>query len=176
MAAADGFSERSASAPERSHLGGPNGLADQPVEQSAARLTAAQAAALREQEPALSPWRVVAMQCVAGVVLACVVWFLAGEFAAKSAAYGAIAVIIPAALFARGIMSKFSSLNAATSTFGFFLWEAVKLGASVVLIALAPRFLDNVSWLAMMAGLFVTLKMYWLALLWRPRPKANLKA
>ena len=92
-----------------------------------------------------------------------------------SAAYGAIAVIIPASLFARGIMSKFSSLNAAMSTFGFFLWEAVKLGASLMLIALAPRFIEDVSWLAMLAGLFVTLKMYWLALLLRPRSKTNLK-
>ena len=147
-------------------------LQDQPV----VRLTAAQAEALRQQDPALSPWVVVGLQCLAGVVVALLAWVLVGEVAAMSAAYGAIAVIIPAALFARGIMSKFSSLNAATSTFGFFLWEAVKLGASVMLVALAPRFIENLSWLAMLAGLFVTLKMYWLALLLRPRSKTNLKA
>ena len=139
------------------------------------RLTAAQAEILRQQDPALSPWVVVGLQCLAGMVAALVAWVLVYEVAAMSAAYGAIAVIIPASLFARGIMSKFSSLNAAMSTFGFFLWEAVKLGASLMLIALAPRFIEDVSWLAMLAGLFVTLKMYWLALLLRPRSKTNLK-
>ena len=140
------------------------------------RLTAEQAAALRLQEPALSPWSVVGLQCLAGVLVSVTGWIFGGEGAALSAAYGAFVVIMPAALFARGIMSKFSSLNAATSTFGFFLWEAVKLGASLMLIALAPRFIEDLSWLAMLAGLFVTLKMYWLALLLRPRSKANLKA
>jgi ATP synthase protein I len=144
--------------------------------QPVVRLTAEQASLLRQQDPALSPWVVVGLQCLAGVVVALLAWVLVGGVAAISAAYGAIAVIIPAALFARGIMSKFSSLNAATSTFGFFLWEAVKLGASLMLVALAPRFIENLSWLAMLAGLFVTLKMYWLALLMRPRPKTNLKA
>ena len=140
------------------------------------RLTAEQADALRQQDPALSPWVVVGLQGMAGTLVALMAWVLVGELAAISAAYGAIAVIIPAALFARGIMSKFSSLNAATSTFGFFLWEAVKLGATLMLVALAPRFIENLSWLAMLAGLFFTLKMYWLALLLRPRSKTNLKA
>jgi ATP synthase protein I len=88
-----------------------------------------------------------------------------------SAAYGALAVIIPAALFARGLMSQFSSLNAATAGFGFFVWEAVKMAVSVAMIVAAPRLIADLSWLALMAGLFVTLKMYWLALLKRPKPK-----
>lgn len=140
------------------------------------RMTSEQAALLRQLDPALSPWAVVGLQCVAGVSVSLLAWIFSGEIAAFSAAYGAIAVIMPAALFARGIMSKFSSLNAATASFGFFLWEAVKIGASLLLIALAPQLIANLSWLAMLAGLFFTLKMYWLALLWRPRPKANLKA
>ncbi len=140
------------------------------------RLTAEQVKLLREQQRPVSPWVVVGMQCLAGIGVALAAWFLVGEIAAISAAYGAIAVIIPAALFARGIASKFSSLNAATSTFGFFLWEAVKLGASLTLVALGPRFIENLSWLAMLAGLFVTLKMYWLALLLRRGPKTNLIA
>ena len=140
------------------------------------RLTAQQADLLRQKNPVVSPWAVVGLQCVAGVLVSGLAWGLSGDGAAQSAAYGAIAVIIPAALFARGIMSKFSSLNAATSTFGFFVWEAVKLGTSLALIALAPRLIEDLSWLAMLAGLFVTLKMYWFALLWRPRPKTNLKA
>ena len=149
---------------------------DESQDAPAVPLTALQAAALRQIDPALSPWSVVGLQVVSGVLVTLVCWWFAGALAAISAAYGAIAVIMPAALFARGIMSKFSSLNAATASFGFFLWEAVKIGASLLLIALAPQLIADLSWLAMLAGLFVTLKMYWLALLWRPRPKTNLKA
>ncbi len=136
------------------------------------RLTAQQAQALRESDPALSPWWVVGLQCLAGFATALVAWGVSGDAAvALSAAYGALAVIIPAALFARGLMSRFSSLHAATATFGFFLWEAVKLAVSIAMLAAAPRLIENLSWLAMLVGLVVTLKMYWLALLKRPKPK-----
>ena len=91
---------------------------------------------------------------------------------AWSVAYGALAVILPAALFARGVMSRFSSLNAVTASFGFFIWEAVKMAVSVGMIALAPHLVVDLSWLALMAGLFVTLKMYWVALLRRPSAKS----
>ena len=134
-------------------------------------LTAQEAQALRERDPALSPWWIVGMQCVAGLSVALVAWGVSGAVAAWSAAYGALAVIIPAALFARGLMSRFSSLHAATASFGFFLWEAVKLAVSIAMIAAAPRLIENLSWLALLVGLVVTLKMYWLALLMRPKPK-----
>jgi ATP synthase protein I len=68
-------------------------------------------------------------------------------------------------------MSQFSSLNAATASFGFFVWEAVKLAVSVAMIVLASRLVADLNWLALLAGLFVTLKMYWLALLKRPKPE-----
>ncbi len=145
---------------------------DEFEDQDFKRLTSQQAQALRESDPALSPWWVVGLQCVAGLVVALVVWGVSGKAAmAWSAAYGALAVIIPAALFARGLMSQFSSLNAATASFGFFVWEAVKMAVSVAMIVLAPRVIADLSWLAMMVGLFVTLKMYWFALLKRPKPK-----
>jgi ATP synthase protein I len=126
-------------------------------------LTAAQAQALREIEPAVSPWRIVRLQCGVGVLMALVAWGL----------YGVLVVVIPAALFARGLMSRFSSINPATASFGFFLWEAVKIGVSVVMLAAAPRLIENLSWLALMAGLVVTLKVYWLALLMRAKPQKD---
>ena len=151
--------------------------ADEPQEQDFKPLTAEQARVLRESEPALSPWRVVGWQMVAGLLSALVAWGVSGQAVAGwSAMYGAVAVIIPAALFARGLMSQFSSLNAAAASFGFFVWEAVKLAVSVAMIAAAPRLIENLSWLAMMAGLFVTLKVYWLALLLRPKRKTDLRA
>lgn len=146
--------------------------ADEPEEQEFKRLTAEQAQALRESDPALSPWWVVGLQCLAGLVVALLAWGVSGKASVGwSAGYGALAVIIPAALFARGLMSRFSSINAATAGFGFFLWEAVKIAVSIAMIAVAPRLIADLSWLALLAGLFVTLKMYWLALLKRPKPK-----
>lgn len=141
-------------------------------EQDYKPLTKHEAQDLRMRDPAVSPWWIVGLQCVAGLVVALVAWGVSGDaVAAWSAAYGALAVIIPAALFARGLMSQFSSINAATAGFGFFLWEAVKIAVSIAMIAVAPRLIENLSWLALLAGLFVTLKMYWLALLKRPKPK-----
>jgi ATP synthase protein I len=137
-------------------------------------LTAAQAQALREIEPAVSPWRIVRLQCGVGALVALVAWGVTGEaVVGGSALYGALVVVIPAALFARGLMSRFSSINPATASFGFFLWEAVKIGVSVVMLAAAPRLIENLSWLALMAGLVVTLKVYWLALLMRAKPQKD---
>ena len=145
---------------------------DEPEEDNFKRLTAQEAQELRERDPALSPWWVVGLQCVAGLAVALVAWGVSGKASVGwSAGYGALAVIIPAALFARGLMSQFSSLNAATASFGFFVWEAVKLAVSIAMIAMAPRLVVNLSWLALLVGLLVTLKMYWLALLKRPKPK-----
>ena len=146
--------------------------ADESEEENFKRLTAQEAQALRERDPALSPWWVVGLQCVAGLVVALVAWGVSGKASVGwSAGYGALAVIIPAALFARGLMSQFSSLNAATASFGFFVWEAVKLAVSIAMIAMAPRLVGDLSWLALLVGLLVTLKMYWFALLKRPKPK-----
>jgi ATP synthase protein I len=137
-------------------------------------LTAVQAQALRDIEPAVSPWRIVRLQCGVGVLVALVAWGMTGEAqVGGSALYGALVVVIPAALFARGLMSRFSSINPATASFGFFLWEAVKIGVSVVMLAAAPRLIANLSWLALMAGLIVTLKVYWLALLMRAKPQKD---
>ena len=146
--------------------------ADESEEEDFKRLTAQEAQELRESDPALSPWWVVGLQCLAGLTVALVAWGVSGKASvAWSAGYGALAVIIPAALFARGLMSRFSSINAATAGFGFFLWEAVKLAVGVAMVAMAPKLIADLSWLAMLAGLFVTLKMYWFALLKRPKPK-----
>lgn len=138
-------------------------------------LTAEQAQALREKNPPLSPWRVVSGQVLVGLLVALVAWGLTGRRSVGwSAAYGALAVVIPAVLFARGLMSQFSSVNAMTAGFGFFVWEAVKIAVSVGMLFAAPRLVADLDWLAMLIGLIVTLKVYWLALLMRPKRKRSL--
>jgi ATP synthase protein I len=128
-------------------------------------LTPEQAQRLVAQNPSLSVWWVLSAQMVVGVVAAIVAGVLTGQGAsAWSAFYGCLAVVIPGALFARGLRSQFSSISAVTAGFGFFVWEAVKIGVSVAMLAAAPRLVADLDWLAMLIGLIVTLKVYWLAL------------
>lgn len=138
------------------------------------RLSAEEAQALRELHPSVSPWRIVRLQLVVGVLVALAAWGFTGKSSMGwSAGYGALAVVIPAVLFARGLMSQFSSINAATAGFGFFVWEAVKIAASVGMLFAAPQLVADLDWLAMLIGLIVTLKVYWVALLMRPKRKTK---
>ncbi len=136
------------------------------------RLTKQEAQALRELQPPISPWRVIRLQVVVGIVATLVVWFFAAESSVVwSVAYGALAVILPAMLFARGLMSQFSSINAMTAGFGFFVWEAVKIGVSVAMLFAAPKLVSDLNWVAMLLSLALTMKVYWVALLMRPKLK-----
>ena len=135
-------------------------------------LTPDQAQRLIAQNPSLSVWWVLSAQLVVGVLAAMVAGILTGQGAsAWSAFYGCLAVVIPGALFARGLRSQFSSISPVTAGFGFFVWEAVKIGVSVAMLAAAPRLVADLDWLAMLIGLIVTLKVYWLALLVRQKRK-----
>ena len=135
------------------------------VQETFEPLTAQQVAELRKRQPLLSVWRVVSAQVVLGLLVAALVWFVSGQKAAVySAVYGALAVIVPAALFARGLTSRVASLNAGAAVLGFFLWEMVKIGLTVAMLFAAPRLVNDLSWPAMLAGLVVTMKVYWVAL------------
>jgi ATP synthase protein I len=128
-------------------------------------LAAEQVIELRKRQPLLSVWRVVAVQVLLGLLVAALVWWVSGRMAAVySAAYGALAVIVPAALFARGLTSRVASVNAGAAVFGFFLWEMVKIGLTVAMLFAAPRLVNDLSWPAMLAGLIVTMKVYWVVL------------
>lgn len=133
-------------------------------------LTREEAQKLREASPSLSPWWVVAGQLVAGVLVACVAWAWTGrQNVAWSAFYGALAVVIPAALFVRGLTSKVASMNAGAAVLGFFLWEMVKIGLTIAMLFAAPRLIEDLSWPAMLAGLIVTMKVYWGVLWFKPK-------
>jgi ATP synthase protein I len=72
--------------------------------------------------------------------------------------------VVPAALFALGMTGRRASVNAGSAVFGFFLWELVKLVLTVAALVAAPRWVEGLSWPAMLVGLLVTMKVYWLAL------------
>lgn len=131
-------------------------------------LTAQQVQDLRRIQPLLSVWRVVAAQMGVGLLVALVSWGVSGKTSVGvSAGYGALAVVIPAALFARGLTRRMNSLHAGAAVLGFFVWEVVKIALTVAMLALAPRVIDELSWPAMLVGLVVTMKVYWVALAWR---------
>jgi ATP synthase protein I len=135
-------------------------------------LNAQEAQKLREQNPPVSPWWVVAGQAVVGLVVALGAWGLTGkQNVGWSAAYGALVVVIPAAIFARGLTGRFASLNAATATVGFMAWEMVKIASSIALLMAAPRWVTALSWPALLVGLVLTMKVYWVALAYRPRSR-----
>ncbi|HOE42641.1 MAG TPA: ATP synthase subunit I [Rhodoferax sp.] len=141
------------------------------------RLSREEAQALREIQPPISPWRVIRLQVVVGFLVSLLAWLFTMNLAVVwSAAYGALVVVIPAMLFARGLMSQFSSINAMTAGFGFFVWEAAKIAVSVAMLFAAPKLVAGLDWLVMLIGLVVTLKVYWVALLMRPKLKLMSKS
>jgi len=81
-------------------------------------LSAEEARQWREQHPALSPWRIVAWQAVAGSLAAGLAWLVSGrETLAGSVLYGALAVVLPASVLARAMSRQSGAAGAALAVF-----------------------------------------------------------
>jgi ATP synthase protein I len=133
-------------------------------------LTRQEADKLRHASPSISAWTVLAGQLVCSVVVAMAAALLTGrQSMGWSALYGALAVVIPGALFARGLTSKVALMNPGAAVAGFFLWEMVKIGLTVAMLFAAPRVVANLSWPAMLVGMVVTMKVVWLVLVLHAR-------
>lgn len=137
-------------------------------------LTAEEARKWREKNPSISPATVVVVQALVGVLVALAAWGLTGRAnVGWSAGYGALAVVIPAALFARGL-ARWMSLKdprarLVGAAFGFFVWEMVKMALTVAMLFAAPRLVVGLSWPALLLGLFLTIKVYWVAMAFSPK-------
>ena len=132
-------------------------------------LTAQEADQWRSRNPPLSVWKVVAGQALVGVLVGLVAWLVTGRASVGwSAAYGALAVVVPAALFARGVLRHKASVNQRAAMVGFFGWEIAKIVLTVALLAAAPRLVPGLSWIALLVGMVIAMKTYWVALLVRP--------
>lgn len=135
-------------------------------------LTREQAQALRTAEPPLSPWFVVGVQAALGAGVALLLALVSGHGEwGWSLLYGAATVVVPGALMARGMTSRLSSKSPGTSAVSFMLWEMVKIAVSIAMLMLAPKLVQNLAWPALLAGLVLCMKVYWVALLWRGRRK-----
>ena len=128
-------------------------------------LTAQEASDWRERYPQVTVWRIVVVQAAMAVLVALLAWWVTGRAAAGwSAAYGGLAVVLPAALFARGVARKRPGGTGAALV-GIFGWELVKLVLCIAMLVAAPKLIPGLSWLALLAGLIVVMKTYWIALI-----------
>ncbi len=141
--------------------------ADETREAAHKPLTREQAQALLANSPhSVSPWRVIAVQAAIGVLAAAVAGLLdtaGGWF--WSALYGAAVVVVPGALMARGMTSRLSSVSPGASAFSVMLWSTVKMGVSIVMLLLAAKLVQPLSWPALLATMVLCMLVYWFALL-----------
>jgi ATP synthase protein I len=126
-------------------------------------LTAEQARQWRRAHPAMSPWWVIVWQAAMAIVVALLAGVLVGRSAGWSAGYGALAVLLPAALMVRGLQRQRHVAQAGAAMLGFVIWESVKIALTVAMLLLAPVLIQPLNWLALVAGLIATMKVYWLA-------------
>jgi ATP synthase protein I len=128
-------------------------------------LTAEQAQAWRQQHPMASPWRVVLLQVLVGGLMAALTGWVSGQLRlAASVAWGVVAVVIPAVVFVRALSRQMRMRQAGSALVGLFVWELVKIVLTVALLLVAPKVISDLSWLALVAGFVVTMKVYWLAM------------
>ena len=133
-------------------------------------LTREEAQALRSKQPMVSPWRVVGVQAVVGLicVMAAATFWGRNEgqhSAAWSALYGAAAVVLPSALLARGMTRRAASPTAAAMSLMF--WETIKIAAAIAMLVIAARVVPQLNWPTLLVTMVVCSQVNWFALLWR---------
>lgn len=118
--------------------------------------------------PPLSPWRVVGVQALVGLLCAVVVWAVTQRGAATwSALYGAVTVVLPGALLARGMSRETRSPAAAAANFMF--WELMKIVLAIAMLVAVAKWAPGLSWPALLVAMVACMKLGWLALLRRRR-------
>ena len=137
-------------------------------------LTREQAQQWRAAQPRESVWAVLGWQVLLALLATGLAWLLSGQASVvASVFYGAAAVVLPSAVMAWGLtssaLSRLFAGVAKASLAGFFLWEGVKVLLVVAMLWSAPRIVADLNWLALVAGLVVVLKAYWLELWFRAR-------
>ena len=137
-------------------------------------LTREEAQQWRSSQPVLSIWRLVGVQVLVGLGASALAWLVTQRAPIGwSVLYGSAAVVFPSALMAYGLTS--SALSRLLSGFaqaafaGFLLWEGVKVLLAVIMLWFAPGVVPQLSWLGLLVGLVVTLKVYWFGFLIQTR-------
>lgn len=137
-------------------------------------LTSDEARRWRETQIELSVWRVIAWQIVAVMVAGAVAYLFTGRLSVMlSAAYGGLSVLLPSAVMAWGVtagrVARLLSAFAKGSLAVLVFWEGIKVLLVMVLLGFAPVWVSDLNWLALVAGLVLVLKVYWLAFFMQSR-------
>lgn len=132
-------------------------------------LTKGEAASWRKTHVALSIWRVIFWQVVCIFVVGSLAWLATGSAAVVwSSVYGGCAVVLPGAFAAWGVsrsrVGVLLSLFAKGSLAVVMFWEGIKVLLTIAMLALAPRVVGQLNWLALVASFVLVLKVYWLVL------------
>lgn len=139
--------------------------ADDGLEPDFKPLTPVQAEAWRQRNPVTSPWRVLGLQLLVGLAVAVLTGVVSGQLRlAASVAWGVVSVVVPGVVFARALARQMRLKQAGAALAGLFVWELVKIVLTVALLLVAPQVVAGLSWLALVAGFVVTMKVYWLAM------------
>lgn len=137
-------------------------------------LTREEAREWRARQPTWSIWRLVVAQLLTGLLLGGLGWLVTQRAqVAWSVVYGSAAVVIPSAIMAYGLTSsalaRLMAGIAQAAFVGFLFWEGVKVLLAVAMLWLAPQVVPGLSWLGLLLGLVVTLKVYWAGFLIQSR-------
>lgn len=133
-------------------------------------MTAEQAQEWRKRNPSISIWRIIRIQLLVGAVAVLLITLFARSMpVALSSLYGVLVVVLPAAIFARGVTRQSGRVS---SIGALVVWELAKLVLSIVLLVLAPQIVANLHWLAMIGTMIAIMNVYWVVLFARPaKPK-----
>ena len=140
-------------------------------------LTREQASQWRARQPAVSLWRLVGLQLLVGLAAGAVAGLLTQSAPVGwSVLYGAASVVVPSALMVYGITSsaiaRLLSGFAQAAFAGFLLWEGVKILLAVGMLWSAPMVVPDLSWVGLLIGLVLALKVYWFGL-WVQTGRSN---
>jgi ATP synthase protein I len=134
-------------------------------------LTRTEAQALVAKHPSMTVWQVLLAQTVFGVLVA-LVWGLLSHSSVilLSALYGVAVAVVPSGLMAYGVFGR----RAAGGVGGLLLWEILKLLMVGAMLAMAPRWVVPLDWVALLVTLVLSLKIVGVALLvWQRRTNNN---
>jgi len=101
-------------------------------------------------------FRAVMHQSIATLLVAVVAWVWVGPQGGLSAGLGGVAIVVPNLLFALTLWAAARSGKASVA--GFFVGEMFKVAATLALLVIVAGAYRDLHWLALLAGLFVTLK------------------
>ena len=129
-------------------------------------LTREEAQQWRTRQPQLSLWRLVGVQLLVGLAAGALGGLLMQSASvAWSVLYGAASVVLPSALMVWGVtsgaLSRFHAGFAQAAFAGFLMWEGVKIVLATTMLGSAPFLVPDLSWLGLLAGLVLVLKVYW---------------